>query len=104
MDEDTSPIEKKEAEIDQIDDSDIDILRAHQRTLKKSLDDSRIRVGELTSSLQDVKGRKSTAEVDRSRLEKRATKTDSSSDKLGFTRFSIKQGCFGNMFLMRLEN
>ena len=24
--------------------------------------------------------------------------------KLGFTRFSIEQGCFGNMFLMRLES
>ena len=24
--------------------------------------------------------------------------------KLGFTRFSITQGCFGNMFLMRLES
>lgn len=23
--------------------------------------------------------------------------------KLGFTRFSIEQGCFGNMFLMRLK-
>lgn len=24
--------------------------------------------------------------------------------KLGFTRFSIEQGCFGNIFLMRLES
>ena len=24
--------------------------------------------------------------------------------KLGFTRFSIEQGCFGNMFLMRLDS
>ena len=25
-------------------------------------------------------------------------------NKLGFTRFSIEQGCFGNMFLMKLES
>lgn len=91
-----SELKKKEAEIDEIEDSDIEILRIHQKTLRKSLDDARIRVGELTGSLHDIKGRRSSAEVDRSRLEKKAEKTDTSSDKLKWTR--VCEGLFSKVY------
>ena len=79
-------LKEKEGEIDQIKDTNLEILREHARVLRRNLDNSRIRIGELNGLIEDAKSRKSGAEMERSQLERKASKTDTSADKMNYSR------------------
>lgn len=79
---------KLKSDRDAIDDSKLNELRELENSLESKLAAARIRQGQLENSISDAQGRKGDAEKRRQELEKKLTKTDTSSDKLRLTRLA----------------
>lgn len=77
-----------EAEKNAIQDTSLDKLREIESSLDNKLNSSRMRLGQLESSIKDAQDRKSGAEKERQTIEKKLNKTDSSSDKLKLARMA----------------
>ncbi|KUJ82959.1 hypothetical protein AWR36_010475 [Microbulbifer flavimaris] len=79
-------LKRLNAEKDSIDDSALISLRELEDQLSSKLNSARINQGQLDSKIDDARMRKKDAEDDRRKIEKKLSKTDSSSDKLAIAR------------------
>lgn len=77
-------------EVDLIKDSNLESLRASERSLESKLNESRMRVGMLVSQIKDTQDRRADKELERDRIEKKLNKTDTSADKLRAARLCGK--------------
>lgn len=89
-------LKTKKAEIDLIDDKQLIELRAYEHTLRKKLDDARVKAGGLSTQISNAKSRKSDLERDQAVVENKLSKTDTSANKLKLTR--LTKNVFENVF------
>ena len=81
-------LESKASEIDQINDAQINELRLSESSLRKKLDNARVKKGQLSTQIEDAKNRKSDYELERKKVENKLDKKDDSADKLKLSRLT----------------
>ena len=89
-------LDLKNAEIDQINDDQINELRSLESSLTKKISAARIELGQLSEKIKDAKERKSDYEAERTKVESKLDKKDNSADKLKLTR--LTKTVFENVF------
>lgn len=81
-------LKEKKAEIDLIDDENLNALRAQEDTLGKKLKEANITVGGLDTKINNAKSRKLDLEHEQSVVVSKLSKTDTSANKLKLTRLT----------------